>query len=402
MKIKMMHVAVRVFLLLCLVAGVLVLGPTRSFTVLSGSCVLIPCEFEIAPSAEPYLAHGNCAAIWTSHTSETREFDSRRSKELSIQSNALHGTLIGDLRERNCSTLLDDVPSHYHDLVLQFQLECDDRPIYTLSPKVHLIVEDSAPQPVILDSTPAVVLEGTLLDLGCRAPVLCPTLPPLLTWSPQSGNITLAAEGDAIFLSMTFIASYLHNNARMTCSAIYRRQAGRTELSTRRVKKLQVLFPPKFLKLSRCQEEPGRTFCICVSRANPAPILTWEWSGMAPNPQRLELVEQRSVDITTIQSVVLLKSLNDSLLCISRNRFGSVPFAFNASNTSSVEPQKNVAIWTLSALKVTLMLGLNVLLWYFCRYRKTKVKTPSSEKQENDTPDRSPTPEMEPVYYNAS
>ncbi|XP_077453922.1 uncharacterized protein LOC144072650 [Stigmatopora argus] len=395
----MTHVNVRVFLS-CLVAGVFARGKAESLKVLSGSCILIPCEFVISPIAGSQLTNGTCGTIWKSVTRQSREFDSRRSKEKSVPSNGLHGKVVGDLRERNCSTLLDDVPLHYDNDKLQFQLECDDQLIYTLGPTVHLVVKDSAPQPVIHDRIFGKFEEGTLVDLGCRAPVLCPTLPPLLTWSPQLGKTTLRVDADFVLLSMKFKASYLHNNAKMTCSAIYRRQAGHAELSSQSGRILQVLFHPKFLESSsRCREESSGTFCSCVSRANPPPKLTWELSGMPLDPSGHQL-EEKSLDSTTRRSDIFLKSfnLNNSLVCISCNSFGSFPFssapfgcAQFAFNTPSKEPQKNVIILTLSAVKVILILGLPVLLWYFCR--KTKVNSPASDERANDSADRSPTPE---------
>lgn len=107
-------------------------------------------------------------------------------------------------------------------------------------------VPDSAPVPTIIPNK-AEVQEGTALVLECWTPAHCPILPPLLTWTPQLGDVTevvIEAEGErvaSVIAVTNFNATYQHNRLEVTCSAIYRRQAGRTEVSTRSLLRLQVL-----------------------------------------------------------------------------------------------------------------------------------------------------------------
>ncbi|XP_077577643.1 myelin-associated glycoprotein-like [Stigmatopora nigra] len=240
---------------------------------LSESCLFIPCAFSIPPSFDQLL-NQDCAVVWrrSNRFSYTDVFNSRFTRDQSDRADFLQGNLLGDLLEKNCSTLLEDVSSNYAGSYF-LRLECDNSLKFNF---VNFLVEwqiqDSAPQPSIAPST-VEATEGTALDLECRAPILCPTLPPVLTWTPRLGEV---AEADAQSV-MTLTANHRHDDVRVTCSAFYRRQAGYSGISTNRGLTLRVLYGPKYTNVSYDGPALADTWLTltCQSNANPPPDYTW-------------------------------------------------------------------------------------------------------------------------------
>ncbi|XP_077431551.1 myelin-associated glycoprotein-like isoform X2 [Vanacampus margaritifer] len=244
----------------------------------SGSCVRIPCSFNIGRGFDRYLDR-TCAAIWRQGYSRTHVFDSKRTREESTSLGLLQGSLTGNLLEKDCSTILEDVTTTDHRDYYYFRLECDNRLKFNFGDSVFLDIQDSAPRPTITPRS-VVVEEGTALALECWAPATCPMLPPLLTWTPQLGDVKEAAaeEAERVTTVMNFSATYQHNRLKITCGAIYRRQAGRTELYTEDTLRLQVLHGPKNTTVSYPGPVREGTWVtlVCNTTANPS-VSAYAW-----------------------------------------------------------------------------------------------------------------------------
>ncbi|KAJ8389084.1 hypothetical protein AAFF_G00122900 [Aldrovandia affinis] len=137
--------AERLILIGCLLQGALGsewgIWMPQSIEALSGSCVLIPCRFELGPKWDEFLiepAHG----IWwkgSRHLGDT-VFNS------SDASFRIKGRMAGDLLQKSCTTVLENFPIDYSDEYL-FRLECPNRLKYTFKPGVQINVTDSPPKP---------------------------------------------------------------------------------------------------------------------------------------------------------------------------------------------------------------------------------------------------------------
>ncbi|XP_061632356.1 B-cell receptor CD22-like isoform X2 [Phyllopteryx taeniolatus] len=246
----------------------------------SGSCIHIPCRFTIPPVWDSYLDR-TCAAIWRRGYSRSYVFDSSRTREESANLNLLQGNLTGNLLEKDCSTILEDMTSDHYDSYF-FRLECDNSLKFNFDESVVLDNRDSAPRPTITRNADQVE-EGTAMALECGAPAPCPTLPPLLTWAPLLGTVTEAGKAEVeeaarVTAVMNFNATYLHNRQRVTCSAIYKRQSGYMELSTERTMTLQVLHGPKNTSVSYVGPVTAGTWVTltCNTIANPS-VNTYTW-----------------------------------------------------------------------------------------------------------------------------
>uniref|UniRef100_A0A3B4BAV7 Ig-like domain-containing protein n=1 Tax=Periophthalmus magnuspinnatus TaxID=409849 RepID=A0A3B4BAV7_9GOBI len=170
---------------------------------LQGSCVTIPCSFQVENKFKTNLDSG-CKAAW---------------KDISDNTYFNTGQM-GNLTQKNCSTTFHDIgPQHNQNYF--FRLECNNPLKYTFK-------EAAPPTPTLTPPTVS-VSEGQSVSVQCSAPVPCLSLPPTLTWSPVLGHIqeTLQEQLDKTYVkvsTLSFTASHLHDKKNITCSAVYSKE----------------------------------------------------------------------------------------------------------------------------------------------------------------------------------
>ncbi|XP_036931674.1 sialic acid-binding Ig-like lectin 12 isoform X2 [Acanthopagrus latus] len=197
----------------------------QTIKVLSGSCVTIPCSFDVE---DQYISRidGTCRAMWKSDE-QTVVFDSSNP-----QSSAIQGELKGDLTRRDCSTTLNNMrPEHSKEYLLRVQ--CDHFKHSFRDQKLHISVTDDPPTPTLTPST-LKVEEGTSVSLKCSAPAPCLSHPPALTWTSSLGHIqeSLQENLDRTKVQtsvLTFTASRLHHGKIISCTAVYNKQDGSSQ-----------------------------------------------------------------------------------------------------------------------------------------------------------------------------
>ena len=114
----------------------------QSIEALNGSCVLIPCRFDIPDNYEKYLALVN-REIWRKgRKNDPIVFHSSIARTLP-EENKIIGTLIGNLENKNCTTVLDSFLSSYNGRYF-LRLESSSDLKYNFATGVQINVQGTA------------------------------------------------------------------------------------------------------------------------------------------------------------------------------------------------------------------------------------------------------------------
>ncbi|XP_064160166.1 B-cell receptor CD22-like isoform X12 [Anguilla rostrata] len=270
--------AERFILIGCLLQGALgsdwAVWMPQSIEALIGSCVLIPCRFEIPSEYDSDLLQDPSSVNGKWKKDETIVFDSS-----SQSASSLHGKITGDLLQKKCTTVLENLPMNYHGRY-KFRLECNNRLKWNFKQSVQINITASPPKPKLTPER-VEVMEGTSVSLSCSAAAPCPKLPPNLTWTPRlSDSVGQLQENVSVSSVLTFTASHLHHGQNITCRALYKLQQGDTQKTTEASLTLRVLYPPKNTSVSGSPS--GSVFAgssvtlTCSSNANPA-VQKYTW-----------------------------------------------------------------------------------------------------------------------------
>ncbi|KAM7421345.1 hypothetical protein PAMA_015478 [Pampus argenteus] len=286
--------AATVFLICCLLQGSLCQNWAafipETVNGLSGSCVNIPCRFQIDPDFDNNLDK-TCKAIWNRKRDNKNMFDSSLTGS---SANILKGKLTGNLLKKDCTTIFNEMSPNLND-EYYFRLQCNNGLKWGFVTNVVSIdVQDSLSSLVVMTPSKLDEEEGTLVRLNCSAAAPCPTLPPTLTWTPTLGDIEEHVDTQSVASVMSFNASYIHNGQNISCTALYSRQTG-SNFSYNISLTPYVSFSPK--ETSVTVDPPGSVVegnsvtLLCKSRANP-PVTQYTWykDGKEDNEHTQSLV----------------------------------------------------------------------------------------------------------------
>uniref|UniRef100_A0A671Y577 Ig-like domain-containing protein n=1 Tax=Sparus aurata TaxID=8175 RepID=A0A671Y577_SPAAU len=310
----------------------------KTIEVLSGSCVTIPCSFDVEDTYNSHLDE-TCRALWKSD--QTVVFDSSNPK-----SNTIQGELKGDLKRKDCSTTLNNMrPDHSKEYFLR--VECNIFKHNLLNQKLHISVTGRFCSPSTNTS------EGTSVSLKCSAPAPCLSHPPALTWSSSLGHIqeSLQENLDRTKVQtsvLNFNASRIHHGKEISCTAVYNKKDGSPKSSVSTSLTADISYPPKNTTVSVSPSGPvpenSRVTLICSSAANPA-VRSYTWYR-ADGGQETVMGTGHVLDIAASE-------VSSPFFCKAENDLGA-----GRSNTRQIEVQCMYQISNLYVL-YTLM-GLTV------------------------------------------
>ncbi|XP_068613627.1 myelin-associated glycoprotein-like [Brachionichthys hirsutus] len=325
---------VKAVFMCCLLRGTLCqnwnVSMPRTVRGLSGTCVQIPCTFTLPSDWDGFLS-ASCKAIWKQGTEPKKQvFGSSLSVE-AARAYILQGTLTGDLGEKDCTTVFNDLPwnrwGDYH-----FRLECNNWLKYSFPSLVSISVQDSLPEPTI---TPPWVMveEGSRVRLKCSALATCPILPPALTWTPGIGDVEEVKEANFMTSAMNFVASHRHNGQTLWCRVVYKRQSGYSDVLTQKSVTLQVTF----LADPSGPVPDGATVTLtCLTVAVP-PVDRFTWVKVTGGQRNIVGSEQTLI-------LTVTKLLEDRYHCEARNVHGaasSEPASLDVTFAPEILPSSN-------------------------------------------------------------
>ncbi|CAJ1083107.1 sialoadhesin isoform X2 [Xyrichtys novacula] len=252
----------------------------QSIVGIAESCLTIPCGFRVPGSFEQPIKNCSGGAVWRRGNKDgTPVFNGSNPTHNKIQ-----GRFIGDLKQKNCTTMFLSLPKNYGDLYF-FRLECPETILYSFHEGVNISVQTVPSPPKLTPVEP--VSEGHVVTLQCSVPVPCSTLPPSLTWLPQ--NLTLQEEtqlqqkSDGLTFmtsTLTFFASADHHNRGVACLVSYPLTKGGSTKPSATTQRLNILYAPRStvaaLSMSSPVSEGSTVALMCSSDANP-PVRLFTW-----------------------------------------------------------------------------------------------------------------------------
>ncbi|XP_061097956.1 B-cell receptor CD22 isoform X2 [Conger conger] len=312
----------------------------QSIEALNGSCVLIPCRFDIPALHDKHLG-ASVSGIWRKSTGTGPVVFNSSTAETKPEQNKIKGTLIGKLQNKTCTTILDSFPSSYSDRYF-FRLESQTALKYTFDTSVIINVQDSPPKPKLTPEK-VEVMEGTSVSLSCSAAAPCPQLPPNLTWTPRlSDSVDQLQENEdnstSVSSDLTFTASHLHHGQKITCRALYTLQQGGNLMSEASLT-LRVLYPPKNTSVSVSPSgsvlEGSSVTLTCSSKASP-PVQNYTWFEL-----NVSRVTYRG---TGIKLVHQLSDTKAQFYCVARNNQGKDTSPVVQLNTEYCPKKTSVSV----------------------------------------------------------
>ncbi|KAJ8358220.1 hypothetical protein AAFF_G00022290 [Aldrovandia affinis] len=322
----------------------------RSIEALHGSCVLIPCAFEVHVGQRAKLKRP-VNGVW-------------RKGSQWFQGSIIQGEIVGDLMQKNCTTILDNIPINYTDNYY-FRIESGFN--FTFATAVAINVIASPPKPWVTPMSE--VSEGTPLNLTCSAPAPCPRLPPTLTWAPPGlGDSVdrLLANPDgtkSASSTLSFTASRLYHHWRIACGAVYPLQLGGGSMRAEDAVILNVLYSPEntsaLLSPSGWVPKGTNITLTCTSDGNPQ-VAHYTWF-------RARGSEVTAVGWEKKLTFSMAEDLGGLYLCEAQNPHGRQ----NSTTVQLTVKGVGVTLWMWGVMVGGALLLCSLLTLCMCRLRKS-------------------------------
>ncbi|KAK2886829.1 hypothetical protein Q8A73_020775 [Channa argus] len=245
---------------------------------LSGSCLLIPCNFR-AESGDGNLFDNTrqVFGVWIKSNSDQNNVIFNSSGTVT----KYPMSIIGNLSDKNCTTLFSKLTTNYTDTYYFRIVNWPYRGTAVCDP-LQINVTASAPSPII--KIPGDVKEKESVTITCSALTPCPHSPPKLTWTLQQDPHTNIQENtDGTFttkIQETITLSDRHDGSTINCSATYPVNGGRDIRTAETQETLRVSYAPKDTSASISPSglvSAGTWVNLsCSSRARP-PVSNFTW-----------------------------------------------------------------------------------------------------------------------------
>ncbi|XP_035981016.1 sialic acid-binding Ig-like lectin 14 [Fundulus heteroclitus] len=243
---------------------------------LSGSCLEIPCSFNtVNPS---YDSKRTVNGVWMKGSlrfwSVPKVVIFNRSRSV----NTFSLNIIGNLTEKNCTTLFPNLNTSFTDRYF-FRIENGNYRGTACADPVNITVKDSPWSPSI--NIPADLKEHQSVTISCSALTPCPHSPPELTWNLQQDSHRQTEKNtEGTFttkIQETITLSDTHDGYNISCSATYPVNGGSKTAETEVT--LSVSYAPRntsaSISPSGLVSAGSWVELSCSSRAKPPASFTW-------------------------------------------------------------------------------------------------------------------------------
>ncbi|XP_049439904.1 uncharacterized protein LOC125893347 [Epinephelus fuscoguttatus] len=363
----------------------------QTIEVVSGSCVTIPCSFDVTDQFVSKLDK-TCKALWKKDG--VTVFDSSQT-----QTTTNNGQLTGDLTKKDCTTTLNNIQPVDNNKKYTFRLECNSDLKYNFPNETSFSVTADPPRPTLTPST-LEVKEGTPVSLTCSAPAPCLSHPPTLTWTPGLGDSQETLQENQVKTKVQtsvvkFTASHLHHGKTISCTATYNKQDGSAESAVSTSLTANISVAPEILPSSNCTKAGAQLNCSCETVGNPSPTLMWYLDGSPVNNSDNLTITYEPPNDTGLRSIITVNQPQErdlsTLLCRTSNSLGSATHHFCAyclQPQSSAERQECPGGVTFPVFIITvgvLSAALFCALLFAIRARGTGCRTPKKSQSTGDT-----------------
>ncbi|XP_028287467.1 uncharacterized protein LOC114452384 [Parambassis ranga] len=254
------------------------------------------------------------------------------------------------------------------------QLEWGCNQTFVFSKRIHIQVSALKKKPYI---RMPVMTEGQPAVLLCETLQLCTgTGLTRWEWTKAEGQSPLILDYGAL-LRLTPTEEY--HNTHITCVANYTYAVVNTTVA------VTVKFPPKILNVSKCMVTGEQLVCVCVSRGDPLPVVSW------PLLTFTEYSSSSSSRLQQVNSTITLPAShynNATLRCMSSNELGhtetEIPLQIYTENSKandvSVLKSDAAYAWIVVGVSLSLNVVLITILIICARKRgKSRQKEPCEE-----------------------
>ncbi|XP_041823454.1 B-cell receptor CD22-like isoform X1 [Melanotaenia boesemani] len=220
----------------------------KQMEALSGSCLLIPCNFSDR-SGEMLDGNRETFGVWIKSDPEYGNKPYNIIFNSSESENPFNMTIIGNLKQKNCTTLFYNLNSSQSDTYF-FRIENEAFKATASCDPVNITVKDSPQRPRIEISGDVKDLkEKESVTITCSAFTPCPHSPPELTWNLQQDAHRQTEENtDGTFttkIQQNITLSHTHDGYNITCSARYPVDGGKRVKTSETEETLSVSYAPK-------------------------------------------------------------------------------------------------------------------------------------------------------------
>ncbi|XP_051796410.1 B-cell receptor CD22-like [Acanthochromis polyacanthus] len=261
------------------IPGLSITAP-KEMEALSGSCLLIPCNFT-AKEGTHFNSSRDIYGVWIKSDSRFLNNKDNVIFNSSGSVNSYKMKMIGNLTEQNCTTLFSDLDKNKSNKYF-FRIETEHFRATACDDPLQITVRDSPWSPTINIS--GEVKEKKSVTISCSAFTPCPHSPPQLTWNlPQNSHSQIEENTDGTFTSkiqQSITLSHSHDGFNISCSATYPVDEGKPGKTKETQQTLSVPYAPKetsaSISPSGLVSAGSWVNLTCSSRANP-PVSNFSW-----------------------------------------------------------------------------------------------------------------------------